>query len=146
MVSEASPAGCGVAGTLVVEKVVGAAAEQGTDLKSLKALGDKVNRATRSMGVALTSCTVPAAGKLACAGCGASLQTRDQAAAGFIPTHKKLMELAARSEDALRMGTDKFERRFRAMERALLEAGGSVSTTNPTALDAAWEKAKEAVG
>lgn len=53
----------GVAGTLVVEKVVGAAAEQGADLKSLKALGDKVNKATRSMGVALTSCTVPAAGK-----------------------------------------------------------------------------------
>lgn len=53
----------GVAGTLVVEKVVGAAAEQGADLKSLKSLGDKVNRATRSMGVALTSCTVPAAGK-----------------------------------------------------------------------------------
>ena len=53
----------GVAGTLVVEKVVGAMAEQGADLKALKALGDKVNRATRSMGVALTSCTVPAAGK-----------------------------------------------------------------------------------
>ena len=53
----------GVAGTLVVEKVVGAAAEQGADLKSLKALGDRVNRATRSMGVPLTSCTVPAAGK-----------------------------------------------------------------------------------
>ena len=53
----------GVAGTLVVEKVVGAAAEQGTDVKSLKALGDHVNKATRSMGVALTSCTVPAAGK-----------------------------------------------------------------------------------
>lgn len=53
----------GVAGTLVVEKVTGAAAEQGADLASLKALGDKVNRATRSMGVALTSCTVPAAGR-----------------------------------------------------------------------------------
>jgi phosphoenolpyruvate---glycerone phosphotransferase subunit DhaK len=53
----------GVAGTLVVEKVVGAAAEQGADLGTLKALGDRVNRATRSMGVALTSCTVPAAGK-----------------------------------------------------------------------------------
>jgi dihydroxyacetone kinase-like protein len=53
----------GVAGTLVVEKIVGAAAEQGADLKTLKALGDRVNRATRSMGVALTSCTVPAAGK-----------------------------------------------------------------------------------
>ena len=53
----------GVAGTLVVEKIVGAAAEQGMDLKALKALGDRVNGATRSMGVALTSCTVPAAGK-----------------------------------------------------------------------------------
>jgi dihydroxyacetone kinase-like protein len=53
----------GVAGTLVVEKIVGAAAEAGHDLQSLKALGDSVNRATRSMGVALSSCTVPAAGK-----------------------------------------------------------------------------------
>ncbi|PDQ17910.1 dihydroxyacetone kinase subunit DhaK [Mesorhizobium sanjuanii] len=53
----------GVAGTLVVEKIVGAAAEQGMALKELKALGDRVNGATRSMGVALTSCTVPAAGK-----------------------------------------------------------------------------------
>lgn len=53
----------GVAGTLVVEKIVGAAAEKGVDLAALKALGDKVNAATRSMGVALTSCTVPAAGK-----------------------------------------------------------------------------------
>ncbi len=53
----------GVAGTLVVEKIVGAAAEQGRALADLKALGDKVNGATRSMGVALTSCTVPAAGK-----------------------------------------------------------------------------------
>ncbi|MDP3899188.1 MAG: dihydroxyacetone kinase subunit DhaK [Mesorhizobium sp.] len=53
----------GVAGTLVVEKVVGAAAEEGLDLAALKALGEKVNGATRSMGVALTSCTVPAAGK-----------------------------------------------------------------------------------
>jgi dihydroxyacetone kinase-like protein len=53
----------GVAGTLVVEKIVGAAAEQGRDLGFLKELGERVNRATRSMGVALTSCTVPAAGK-----------------------------------------------------------------------------------
>jgi len=53
----------GVAGTLVVEKMVGAAAERGQDLAALKALGDRVNAATRSMGVALTSCTVPAAGK-----------------------------------------------------------------------------------
>ncbi|CAN5352525.1 dihydroxyacetone kinase subunit DhaK [soil metagenome] len=52
----------GVAGTLVVEKVVGAAAEEGMGLADLKALGDRANAATRSMGVALTSCTVPAAG------------------------------------------------------------------------------------
>jgi phosphoenolpyruvate---glycerone phosphotransferase subunit DhaK len=53
----------GVAGTLVVEKIVGAAAERGDDLASCRALGERVNKATRSMGVALTSCTVPAAGK-----------------------------------------------------------------------------------
>ena len=53
----------GVAGTLIVEKIVGAAAEQGRDLAALKALGESVNGRTRSMGVALTSCTVPAAGK-----------------------------------------------------------------------------------
>jgi dihydroxyacetone kinase-like protein len=53
----------GVAGTLVVEKIVGAAAEHGIALRPLKALGERVNAATRSMGVALTSGTVPAAGR-----------------------------------------------------------------------------------
>jgi dihydroxyacetone kinase-like protein len=53
----------GVAGTLIVEKMVGAAAETGMPLASLKVLGDEVNRRTRSMGVALTPCTVPAAGR-----------------------------------------------------------------------------------
>ena len=53
----------GVAGTLIVEKIVGAAAERGDGLQQLKDLGDRVNGRTRSMGVALTSCTVPAAGK-----------------------------------------------------------------------------------
>lgn len=53
----------GVAGTLVVEKIVGAAAEKGLDLEALQALGKDVNSRTRSMGVALTPCTVPAAGK-----------------------------------------------------------------------------------
>ncbi len=52
----------GVAGTLIVEKIVGAAAEQGADLAYCKALGDSVNKATASMGVALSSCTVPALG------------------------------------------------------------------------------------
>ncbi len=53
----------GVAGTLIVEKILGAAAEEGRGLAALKALGDRVNAATRSIGIALTSCTVPAAGK-----------------------------------------------------------------------------------
>jgi dihydroxyacetone kinase-like protein len=53
----------GVAGTLIVEKIVGAAAEEGRGLAALKTLGDRVNEATRSIGIALTSCTVPAAGK-----------------------------------------------------------------------------------
>jgi phosphoenolpyruvate---glycerone phosphotransferase subunit DhaK len=52
----------GVAGTLIVEKIVGAAAEEGRDLAALQALGARVNAVTRSMGVALSSCTVPAAG------------------------------------------------------------------------------------
>jgi len=52
----------GVAGTLIVEKIVGAAAEKGVDLAGCVALGERVNAGTRSMGVALTSCTVPAAG------------------------------------------------------------------------------------
>jgi phosphoenolpyruvate---glycerone phosphotransferase subunit DhaK len=53
----------GVAGTIIAEKIVGAAAEGGADLATCKALGERVNQATGSMGVALTSCTVPAAGK-----------------------------------------------------------------------------------
>jgi dihydroxyacetone kinase-like protein len=53
----------GVAGTLVVEKLVGAAAELGASLDQCKLLGDRVNTGTASMGVAFTSCTVPAAGR-----------------------------------------------------------------------------------
>lgn len=53
----------GVAGTMIVEKLVGAAAEQGRDIDALQTLGRSVNARTRSMGVALSSCTVPAAGK-----------------------------------------------------------------------------------
>jgi dihydroxyacetone kinase-like protein len=51
----------GVAGTLIVEKLVGAAAEAGASLEQCKLLGDRVNSRTASMGVAFTSCTVPAA-------------------------------------------------------------------------------------
>ena len=53
----------GVAGTVIVEKCVGSLAETGADLAACKALGDKVNSRTASIGVALTSCTVPAAGR-----------------------------------------------------------------------------------
>lgn len=53
----------GVAGTLIVEKMVGAAAEAGASLDQCKVLGDRVNSRTASMGVAFTSCTVPAAGR-----------------------------------------------------------------------------------
>ena len=53
----------GVAGTLIIEKMLGAAAERGDGLEQLNALGAAINKATASMGVALTSCTVPAAGR-----------------------------------------------------------------------------------
>ena len=53
----------GVAGTLVVEKIVGAAAEQFLGLDDLRDLGRQVNERTRSFGIALSPCTVPAAGK-----------------------------------------------------------------------------------
>ena len=53
----------GVAGTMIVEKVVGSLAETGASLEECKKLGDHVNNMTGSMGVAFTSCTVPAAGK-----------------------------------------------------------------------------------
>ncbi len=53
----------GVAGTLIVEKIVGAAAENGADLQTCKALGERVCEATASIGVALSSCTVPALGE-----------------------------------------------------------------------------------
>ncbi len=46
----------------MVEKIVGAAAEQGMDLKCCAQLGFEVNARTNSIGAALTSCTVPAAG------------------------------------------------------------------------------------
>jgi phosphoenolpyruvate---glycerone phosphotransferase subunit DhaK len=53
----------GVAGTVIVEKCVGSLAETGANLQACKALGDKVNARTASIGVALSSCTVPANGR-----------------------------------------------------------------------------------
>lgn len=52
----------GVGGTVLLEKVVGAAAEEGRDLTGCAELARDVNARTRSMGVALGPCTVPAAG------------------------------------------------------------------------------------
>jgi dihydroxyacetone kinase-like protein len=53
----------GVAGTLVVEKIVGAAAEAGAEMGACAALGERTAAACATMGVALSSCTVPAAGR-----------------------------------------------------------------------------------
>ncbi len=52
----------GVAGNFFVIKALGAASERGDDLEDLVALGERVNSVTRSMGMALTSCTPPAKG------------------------------------------------------------------------------------
>ena len=52
----------GVGVTVLLEKIAGAAAEAGRDLAAVADLARRVNANGRSMGVALTSCTVPAAG------------------------------------------------------------------------------------
>ncbi|MGP8245901.1 MAG: dihydroxyacetone kinase subunit DhaK, partial [Bryobacteraceae bacterium] len=52
----------GVAGNFFVMKAVGAAAEHGAALDTLVALGKRVNAVTRTMGIALSSCTPPAKG------------------------------------------------------------------------------------
>jgi dihydroxyacetone kinase-like protein len=52
----------GVAGNFFVIKATGAASEQGADLDELLRIGNKVNSVTRTMGMALTSCTPPAKG------------------------------------------------------------------------------------
>lgn len=53
----------GVGGTVLVERIAGAAAERGDDLDSVAAIGQRVNDNVRSMGVALSACTVPHAGR-----------------------------------------------------------------------------------
>jgi dihydroxyacetone kinase-like protein len=53
----------GVGVTVLLEKIAGAAAEQGRPLEQVADIARQVNANGRSMGVALTSCTVPAAGK-----------------------------------------------------------------------------------
>lgn len=53
----------GVAGTIFVHKIAGAKAETGADLAAVKAVAQKVIDNVRTMGMAITACTVPAAGK-----------------------------------------------------------------------------------
>ena len=52
----------GVAGNFFVIKALGAASEQGAELDDLLTLGERVNSVSRTMGMALTSCTPPAKG------------------------------------------------------------------------------------
>jgi dihydroxyacetone kinase-like protein len=53
----------GVAGTVAVEKIAGAAAERGDDLDAVAVIAERVIAGVRTMGVALAACTVPHAGR-----------------------------------------------------------------------------------
>lgn len=53
----------GIAGTVFVHKIAGAMAETGAPLAEVKRVAEKAIRRVKSMGMALTPCTVPAAGK-----------------------------------------------------------------------------------
>jgi len=52
----------GVGGTVLVEKIAGAAAERGDSLDAVEEIANRVNQNVRTMGVALSACTVPHAG------------------------------------------------------------------------------------
>lgn len=54
----------GIAGTVLVHKMVGAAAEKGYSLEELEAFGNKVIGNTKTMGMSLKACMVPTTGKL----------------------------------------------------------------------------------
>jgi phosphoenolpyruvate---glycerone phosphotransferase subunit DhaK len=53
----------GVGATVLAEKIAGAAAERGDDVASVAGIARRVNERARSFGIALSSCTPPAAGK-----------------------------------------------------------------------------------
>ncbi len=53
----------GIAGTILVHKIAGAAAEKGLDLDNVKRVAEKTIKNIRSMGMSLTPCIVPAVGK-----------------------------------------------------------------------------------
>jgi dihydroxyacetone kinase-like protein len=52
-----------VGATVLVEKIAGAAADRGDDVEAVSAVARRVNERARSFGIALSSCTPPAAGK-----------------------------------------------------------------------------------
>lgn len=53
----------GIAGTVFIHKIAGAAAEAGMDIDSVRKIAEKVNANVKSMGMAITPCIVPEAGK-----------------------------------------------------------------------------------
>ncbi len=53
----------GVGGTVLLEKIAGAAAARGDDLAAVTDIAKRVNASVRSMGMALTACTVPHSGE-----------------------------------------------------------------------------------
>ena len=53
----------GVAGTILMHKILGAAADQGADLDELEQLAQNVNAHLKTLGVALSAATVPEVGK-----------------------------------------------------------------------------------
>jgi dihydroxyacetone kinase-like protein len=53
----------GVGATVLAEKIAGGAAERGDDVQSVAAIAQRVNERARSFGIAVSSCTPPAAGK-----------------------------------------------------------------------------------
>lgn len=53
----------GIAGTVFIHKIAGAAAEKGMNLEEVQKVAEKVIANVKSMGMSLTPCTIPAAGK-----------------------------------------------------------------------------------
>lgn len=80
--------------------------------------------------------------RVLCAGCGVGLQTRDVAAAGYIPTHKRLEELEARAEEALAAARSAAEARAAAAARLPPSAAGATTA----AAAAAGSEAAAAAG
>lgn len=93
----------GVAGTVLIHKIAGAAAEEGRDLQAVKAVAEKAIANVRTIGFALTSCTVPAKGS-------PTFQLGDQEMEYGVGIHgepgKERVKTASASELAKRMVND----------------------------------------